>query len=248
MDYNLPTFESASQALRPVLTQIIEALDTGVAHVRAYHDWRDTVLDRSLAPNLVRSMAKELLISAGRAVKEEEEPTAADADATDSARTGDASAVVPFTPRTLSNNGLIVETDDYVIRVLKSDMGALPPPGPSEARRHFYGQLQLRLPFPSPDTDADDAEAAPPKPKVNLVVHWTVTDEYHLVKICLACPRGGENSRTSVETQFDEVIWRPQPMLVPVFAPVGVEAPGGELDIVLDETVSDRIENKGSGE
>jgi hypothetical protein len=107
----------------------------------------------------------------------------------------------------------------------------LPPPGPSPRRRKFYAQQQ-ELPFFPPL--AAGADATPPTAaKVNLVLHWTVDDEYRLTKINLALPRGGENTRASVEWEWDEVIWRPAPVFVQV-APAA-EAPADELDISLDQ-------------
>ena len=228
MPEQLPSCDAAQAALQPVLSAATAAILAGVEHARAYHDWRDRSIDRSLAPALVRYETKLRLLDAGQQVSDEELVEAAD----DSSQPPLTIAPLPFEPIPLSNNGLLLETDLYRVRILKSDQGALPPPGPSPRRRKFYAQQQ-ELPFFPPI--ADGAVAAPltaVPAKVNLVLHWTVDADYRLTKINLALPKGGENTRASVEWEWDEVIWRPAPMFVSV-APAA-EAPADELDITLD--------------
>lgn len=227
----LPGSETVRHDLQPVLNAAIAAIAAGVKHVRAYADWQDQPIDRTLAPALVRHETKVHLRETGQQVTEEEVIECAD----DAAQPPLTLAPVPFASVPLSNNGLLLEAGRYRVRILKSDQGALPPPGPSPRRREFYAQQQ-ELPFyvtVSGNDQAVEVADAANAPQVNLVLHWTVDAEYRLTKINLALPKGGANTRASVEWEWDDVIWRPAPVIAAT-EQATVEAPADELDITLE--------------
>jgi len=118
-----PTFESALDTLGPVLLIIRRALEKGTAHVQSYSEWQDEPIDRSLAPSLVRHKAKAFLLEKKQEVTEEP----------------------GFETEPLANNGLCLRANGFQIRILKSENGSIPPPGPSQARNRFYSQ-QMTLP------------------------------------------------------------------------------------------------------
>jgi hypothetical protein len=85
---------------------------------------------------------------------------------------------------------------------LRSDDGIPPVPGPSKARQAFYSQQQLYLP---------GFEVVQPVGNVvvtNCVLHRDTDDEYHLTRVYLALPLGGNTTRESVELLWNEIIWR----------------------------------------
>ena len=228
MTDTLPSCEEICTAIRPVLDIAIAAIADGVDHVREYADWQDEGIDRQLAPAIVRHKVKLRLRKAGQHVEEEEL-----IDGADDSQPALTVAPVPFEAIMLPNNGLLLETAAYLVRILKSDLGMLPPPGPSRRRRQFYAQqpfLPFNPPVATPVTGGGSADAVFTL-MTNLVLHWTVDDEYKLTKINLALPKGGGNTRASVEWHWDEVIWRPAPAFAPVAA---VEAPADELNITID--------------
>ena len=93
-------------------------------------------------------------------------------------------------------SGVAFRWAGYYIRVLKADEGALPAPGRSERKQHFYCQTQLSL-F---SVEAGEAEL---DPEINLVVLWDVTrGSFNNLTLMLACPRAGGITRDSVEAYW----------------------------------------------
>lgn len=213
---HLPTPRQIVEEYVPLLRTLVAALADGTRHARSYADWQDEPVDRTLAPALVRKQAKRYLISAtesdpGTQVSDEQ---------------------VEFEPEFASNLGIAVAQGGVHIKLLKSDNGSLPVPGPSRKRRLFYSQ-QGEL-FPSLG-DESDAECGPER--ANLVMHWIVDDEYNLVRVHLALPTAGGNTRASVESAWDEVIWRRGASRT---ESVGqIEAELDELEITLDDAGED---------
>lgn len=200
---NLPSFREVQREIDQLLKLIVDSLKDGTRHAREYADWQDESIDRNLAPCLVRHRAKKYLAARQQEVKEEEED-------------------VDFERESVPNNGLCLTTDGYQIRILKSDDGSLPPPGPSRVRQEFYGQAWL---FDSGIFDHEE------EPRVGLVVHWTVDADFELEKVFVALPIAGEISRDSVRSHWDERIWTRT--MLPSTSAVSVESP--DLDIHLDE-------------
>ncbi len=196
-----PTFDFVVSRLKAVLLdQIQEAIEQGALHVLEYKNWRgEATIDYSLAPNLVRHIAKKYLISCGQAAKGEEE---ADADAPG------------FEAEDIPNNGLCINMPGFVVRILKSsEEGSVPRPGISEARRNYYRHNQGILNF---ENGSDR-----PQPTYNLVVHWTVDREYNLEKVSIALPydfERNENGKWDVFCLFDEPYWTrpPQPKVTSI--------------------------------
>lgn len=192
-----------------LLRVLVAALLSGAKHARSYADWQDEEMDRTLAPALVRKGAKRFLIARGESVDDEELDD------------------VEYEAEYLSNLGLAIGADGVWVRILKSDRGSLPTPGPSKKRQQFYAQ-QGSL-FPIAETDAE------PLPALNLVLHWTASEEYNLERVYLACPKAGGVTRASVEAYWDEVIWRSGTAAA---SNEQQEAQSDELEIYLDDAQS----------
>jgi len=176
-----PKPQDILQKHKPLLRLLVEALRKGTRHAQHYSDWQDEDLDRTLAPALVRKGAKRHLLAQGTSVADEE---------------------VEYEPEYLPNLGLAIAADGILIRILKSDDGMLPPPGPSKKRQSFYKQ-QLPL---FPELDDNTTTSAPAT--VNLVLHWSPDEEYNLNRVYLACPEDGDTTKASVKAYWDEPIWR----------------------------------------
>ena len=164
-----------------------------------------------LGPALVRKGAKRYLLAKIKAVEVSDEE-------------------VEYETESLPNLGLAVAVNGVRIRILKSDSGSLPPPGPSIKRQQFYSQQGVLF--------GADGDSAAESLGVNLVLHWSTDDEYSLSRVYLACPKAGDTTRLSVEVHWDELIWRSEnAFLAGDVRPSGeqVEAEADELDIYLDE-------------
>jgi hypothetical protein len=97
----------------------------------------------------------------------------------------------------LANNGLCLRYKSYEIRVLKSDDGDVPVPGPSQKRQDFYQQR-----FPNWAEAVDEHEHDP----LNLLVIWDVTRQYVFRGLSLVCPKDGDITRDSVEKYWEKTI------------------------------------------
>ena len=195
----LPSPEDILLTHAPLLRILVAALIEGTRHVQSYVLWQDEALDRTLAPALVRKGAKRFLLRGGESVSDEE---------------------VEYETDSLPNIGLAIGSQGIRIRILKSDGGSLPVPGPSSKRQLFYAQQGSLFPV-AENGDAQSIAA------VNLVLHWRVDDEYSLSRVYLACPKAGALNRASVESYWDEPIWRAKA--------TSEEAVAEDLDIRLDE-------------
>lgn len=96
----------------------------------------------------------------------------------------------------LSNNGLCLSYGNYQIRIWKTSDGHLPVPGPSQVRQAFFNQ-QLSLGFPLPVG------------KINLAILWSASASYGLAGLALSCPRGGKETRASVQEYWSVPIPHP---------------------------------------
>ncbi|MCL5883777.1 MAG: hypothetical protein M1377_00215 [Deltaproteobacteria bacterium] len=174
----VPEPQAVLEDLSRLVPVIYDALEASLNYTREYFDEHNQGIDPYLAPALVRYNVKLYLRAAGQ--------TAEDF----------------FDLDTMANNGLLLTNGRYKIRILKSDDGDLPPPGPSKAKQAFYHQLPLVF---SSKTEDDDAP-------LNLVVVWDVTSDYRLRGLSLVCPKSGNTSRSSVEKHW---VWplTPQALL-----------------------------------
>jgi hypothetical protein len=210
----LPEPEEILRWQTPLLRLLVAALLQGARHARAYADWQDETVDRTLAPALVRKEAKRFL---SRRTESDAATQVSDEE-------------VEFEPEYLPNLGVAVAVAGLRVKLLKSDNGNLPVPGPSQRRQQFYAQ-QWEL-FSSGAQVAGE-EGNGQSPRANLVMHWVPDEEYNLVRVYLACPTAGGTTRASVESAWDEVIWRRES---PSRESANqTEANLDELDIRLDE-------------
>jgi hypothetical protein len=216
-----PTFDAVLEKLRPLLDTISEAVQDGTLHVREYCKWQAESIDFALAPNLVRHKAKQILISSGQDARDEEEESK-----------------MGFDTEPIPNNGIFIKLPGFHVRVLKSpDDGDIPSPGLSLARQNFYKQLQALLDFEEFRNGDEHVQ-----PTWGLVVHWSVDENYNLMKLSLALPLDitkAENGKQIVECHFNEPFWtKPLPNIIVINEqpPVSdLDVPGVQIDENADE-------------
>jgi hypothetical protein len=204
----VPQPEEILKRYKPTLQVLVAALLEGAKHARAYADWVDEPINRTLSPAHVRIGAQRFLNKQDGSIKATDEE-------------------VEFEPEYLPNLGLSVAVERIRFRILRSDNGTLPAPGPSKKRQQFYAQQGSLFP-----EDKKNDEATKDLPRANLVLHWNTDDEYNLTRVSLAYPTGGRLKNNSVKAEWDEVIWRRGTDLS---AGTQVEAKADELDIHLDK-------------
>jgi hypothetical protein len=127
-----------------------------------------------------------------------------------------------LTRKPLANNGLCVRYKSYEIRVLKSDEGDVPVPGPSRKRQDFYQQR-----FPAWAEVAGEDEPDP----LALLILWDVTRKYVLRGLTLVCPKDGDITRDSVEIYWE----KPIPLSVPTPRPAEPRPTEAVADFPADE-------------
>jgi hypothetical protein len=196
-----PTAQHVVQSYRPVLRRIVEALRKGTTHARWYFDVMDENIDKALAPALVRKGAKRELQATNIDVANEE-------DATHQPASAPATASPNGKAEFLSNLGLAVSADGIRFRVLRSDDGVVPVPGPSKARQAFYSQEAYFPGWAALVAEAMGSIPAIPSAVTNCVLHWDTDEEYNLIRVYLALPLAGKETRDSVELLWNEIIWR----------------------------------------
>jgi hypothetical protein len=217
----LPEPKEILRLYTPLLRMLVAALIQGSKHARAYADWQDESVDRTLAPALVRKEAKRFL---SRRTYSDSATQVTDEE-------------LEFEAEYLANLGVAVAVDGLWIKLLKSDNGSLPVPGPSQKRQQFYAQQWSLFPGSAGTNGKSNGLL-----RANLVMHWVPDDEYNLVRIYLACPTAGDVTRASVESAWDEVIWRRG-------SPVSENATQAEADLdELDIRLDEPGEKTGSGE
>ena len=219
-----PSFDVVARKLREILfDRILEAIAEGTFHVSEYSNWQAEPIDFALAPNLVRHKAKQYLISRGQDTKDEEE--AADKSA--------------FEVAEVSNNGLYTIVPGFNVRILKSsEDGSVPPPGISETRKNFYNQLQALLDLPELRNGDERVQ-----PIWNLIVHWTVDEQYDLLKLSVALPLSfakDESGRLVVQCAFDEPFWRRPPQSNVTRIDTAPEPLPSSLDVKIEEETGEK--------
>jgi hypothetical protein len=197
-----PTAQHVVNTYRPVLRWIVEALRKGTAHARWYFDFMDESIDKALAPALVRKGAKRELQAT--------HPDAIAIDVTDDEDALQQPASAPSNGKAefLSNIGLAVSAEGIRFRVLRSDDGVVPVPGPSKARQAFYSQEAYFPGWAALVAEAMGSIPAIPSDVTNCVLHWDTDEEYNLIRVYLALPLAGKETRESVELLWNEIIWR----------------------------------------
>lgn len=181
---NVPVPEDVLSKLSPLFTTLYASLEDALQKTKEYFDGLDRETDRYLAPNFVRYHAKWNLAQEGRQVEEEE--------------------AQDYELQHLPSNGLSLTCGGYQIRILKSDDGELPVPGPSKRRQEFWNQLSIN--FGDDPTSSSESSFLP---ALNLVVLWDVDASYHLKTLKLSCPKSGSTTKDSVSDYWTVVIPHP---------------------------------------
>ena len=202
----IPAAQQVVAANRPLLGLLVEAIRKGTVHAQEYADWQDETIDRALAPALVRKGAKRHLIDLGQNAENEED--------------------IDYDTAFLPNLGLAISAAGIQIRILRSatnDM--LPVPGHSEARKQYYTQMGFLF------EDMTEPVVAEPVAVLRLVLHWSTDQQYQLERVYLGCPKAGGETRDSVESYWDEPIWRRHNVEIDG----QVQAEVTDLDIYLED-------------
>jgi hypothetical protein len=189
-----PTAQYVVQSYRPVLRRVVEAIRKGTMHARWYFDVMDEGVDKALAPALVRKGAKRELQATNVEVTNEE----------DAEQQPPSNGKAEF----LSNLGLAVSADGIRFRVLRSDDGVVPVPGPSKARQAFYAQQAYLPGWTALVAEALGSLPAIPSDVTNCILHWDTDADYTLTRVYLALPLAGKETRDSVELLWNEIVWR----------------------------------------
>lgn len=202
----IPSAQQIVDAHRPLLRLLVEALRQGTVHAQEYADWKDEEIDRALAAALVRKGAKRHLLAFGQTAENEED--------------------IDYDTEFLPNLGLAISAPGVQIRILRSatnDM--LPVPGHSDARKLYYTQMGLLF------EDMTVPVVAEPVAVLRLVLHWSTDKDYQLDRAYLGCPRSGGETRDSVQSHWDEPIWRRHNVEIDG----QVQAEVTDLDIYLED-------------
>lgn len=190
---------------------LYEGFEAAVLDAREYFEARKVPIDPHLFAHLVRFALKNWLNAQGHASED----------------------TVDYQVEHLALSGIRFVFDHWDVRVFKAvdakrfdgtPFLALPAPGRSQAKQDFY-QQQLEL-------FAPDGSARPVL--LNMVIVWELTSGWN-VRLFLACPKDGGNSRTSVEMFWPDVVEIPHPTTAAV--PSAVAAVEDlELESVADAT------------
>ena len=172
---NVPSPEEVQKDLELIVPHIHTALEHGTLNARDFFEREDPdkLVDRYLAPNLVRYWAKKHLQNVGLQVTEEP---------------------AEFDLKPLPNNGLCLSAGHYRLRILKSDDGDPPIPGDSVSRQNFYHQISIVL------TTEDGTEIQ--EEVRNLLILWDIDRSYNLSGLSLAYPKSGKNTKASVQVHW----------------------------------------------
>jgi hypothetical protein len=173
--------EKALKALASLLPVVYSALEAATQSTREFFDREDRPIDSYLAPCLVRYYAKQHLDSVGQSVEYDREE--------------------------LSNNGLCLTYNNYLLRIWKSEDGELPVPGQSRPRQAFFQQLPIAI--------------NNPEEQLNLAILWEVSSDYNLQRLLLSCPKAGDTTRASVEAYWT----------IPIPHPALSSPPQSQIDV-----------------
>lgn len=182
LNLNVPSPDEVQKDLELILPIIHTALEHGTLLAREFFERedKDKIVDRYLAPNLVRWWAKQYLQDAGLQVTDEQ---------------------VEFDLQRLPNNGLCLSFGRYRLRILKSDDGELPVPGHSVKRQNFYHQISIVY--------IGEDGAAVQEDVTNLVILWDIDRPYNLSGLSLVYPKSGKDTKASVHVHWQVPIKHP---------------------------------------
>ena len=95
-----------------------------------------------------------------------------------------------------ANTGVYFTVGKYPIIMLKADDGGIPIPRESAYKQAYYQQSHQMWLFPFPREVREYLEGP------NLLLLWDVTEEGVLDEVQLACPKGGDITRESIEAHW----------------------------------------------
>lgn len=182
--------DQALKELQPLSITLYEAFPESMETILPYFKERNppVTVDRMLVNHMVRSEMKRILGSKGIAVEEDDDGV-----------NGDTSELEMIS---LPQNGLFGSFANYDFRILKSDRGRPPVPGPSTLRQVWYGQQGSLFGFKS------EADLRP-----NVIFLWDFDSNYRSVNLRLACPKQGGKTRSSVATYWNKPVPHPVEMV-----------------------------------
>lgn len=175
-----PEFEDIYGEVVRLLIRTHEVMEQAIPQAKGFFVEENKPVDIYLFNDLVRYYAKEMLQDSGFTVED------------------DLEEVAEYRFKTLVNNGLSGEFNQYSFRILKADHGSVPMPV-SQEKRNFYNQhQQLALPF-----NALDIEPSM-KVRPNILILWEIDSQYSFLRLRLACPKTVGDTCESLEVYFNE--------------------------------------------
>jgi len=149
---------------------IDRALRDSVPKARDVFALFDGPVDPSVHAGLTRYLCKRFLASQNVPVQEEE--------------------AVDFEVEKVPNCGLCLNNGQTQMRILKATLTGIPKAS-SDARSRFYSSNQFLLPFENSTRSITE-----PQTPLNLVVLWTLNDDFSFRGLEIACPRREREDRS----------------------------------------------------
>ncbi|MCF8720065.1 hypothetical protein [Nitrospina gracilis] len=174
MPLNIPSSDHVIQDLTPTLKLIHEALQFATEKAKSYFyvENPDEKIDPYTGAMLTRYWAKFFINKCGYSAE------------------FDSDLELKNSP----NVGLILRSENYHIRILKSCNGNVPVAGHSRKRQKFYEQAHFEFEVIPENRDLP----------LNLLVIWVADSDLNINELSLACPREGGALKDSVKCHWHQ--------------------------------------------
>jgi hypothetical protein len=193
----IPTFGAVRAELEQLTPLVHRALASGASESRDFFLRQKSKIDSQLAAHIARWAAKKYLVSEGESVEDLESEF-------------------------LALSGLALLHKRYHVRILRSDNGRAPAPGPSLPRQAFYCQ-QMSLLGPNVPTDGQEAG------RLNVLYLWGTDRDYVPNELRLCCPQSGGETRDSVREYWNESVFDPA-LLIRAVPPPALASKPADLE------------------
>lgn len=190
----VPPPEQVLQKIEPVTTALYEMFPTAAQQALPYFRARGLELNGALIVCMLRYEVKQQLLKAEFQVEDDDPDGAEPAD---------------LLVEHLANNGLACTFNGVSIKVLKSDDGRLPVPGPSRRRQSFYAQQLGFIGEGFGPSGNSEPERQQTSTCLNVVILWHFDPSYTVLGLRLAAPKAGSLSRASVAEYWNVAIEHP---------------------------------------